>query len=267
MEKYFNLSDADFPIRCKIYFGLSEGKYEDAGPDSPPLTDAFRRVIVFCHGFAGHKDNHAAELLAGRILEKHTDTALVIFNWPAHGDDKHEFLDLGDCDRYLDTMIKFVQDTYHPKILEACATSFGAYLLLKYLSEHGSNPFYRICLRCPAIVMYYVLTGVILPPEDLKTLAEGGNVSSGFDRLVVITPDFVQELKKEDIRQRDFRKYADRIRIVQGTADELVPYREVAAFAEKNGIGIRLVKDADHRFLDPRKMDIVIDTFMDFLQV
>ena len=83
MEKYFDLHGADFTIRCKIYFapvakpaaGIETGLEEDGQP--------FRHVIVFCHGFAGHKDNAMAQKLAGRILEKHDDTALVIFNWPA----------------------------------------------------------------------------------------------------------------------------------------------------------------------------------------
>ena len=265
MEKYFNLSGADFDIRCKIYFSPSAQGILQEEDGLPPVSLSFSRVIVFCHGFAGHKDNRAAQLLSEKILERHSDTALVIFNWPAHGDDPHEYIVLKDCDKYLDTVVKFVQDTYHPEILDACATSFGAYLLLKYLADHGCSPFRRICLRCPAIVMHYVLTEVILPPEDLKTLSEGGHVFSGFDRLVEITPSFVEELKNEDIRKRDFSRFADRIRIVQGTKDELVPYREVVKFADRNGISCRLVEDADHRFLDPRKMDVVIETFMDFL--
>ena len=86
MEKYFDLHGADFTIRCKIYFapvakpaaGIETGLEEAGQP--------FRHVIVFCHGFAGHKDSAMAQKLAGRILEKHDDTALVIFNWPGHGD-------------------------------------------------------------------------------------------------------------------------------------------------------------------------------------
>lgn len=265
MEKYFNLSGADFNIRCKMYFRLSGLAVPEADDDLPPASLSVRRVIVFCHGFAGHRDNMAARRLSERILARNNDTAVIIFNLPAHGDDEHKYLSLDACDKYLDTIIKFVRDTYNPDIVDACATSFGGYLILKYLTDHDSSPFRRICLRCPAIVMHDILTDVILPPEDLKTLSEGGYVFTGFDRLVGITSSFMEELKKEDVRTRDFRKYADRIRIVQGTKDELVPYYEVKKFADKNGISCRLVEDADHRFLDPAKMAIVIETFMDFL--
>ena len=267
MEKYFDLHGADFTIRCKIYFapvakpaaGIETGLEEDGQP--------FRHVIVFCHGFAGHKDNAMAQKLAGRILEKHDDTALVIFNWPGHGDDDHAGITLEDCDAYLGTVLEYVRSTLHPRILDASATSFGGYLVLKYISDHGTNPFRRICLRCPAVVMHRVLTEKVLTAEDLRTLSEGGEVPSGFDRKVMLSPAFMQSLKHNDITALDFAPYAASMRIAQGTADELVPFDAVQSFAGRNGISMVTVEGADHRFLDPAKMDLVLRTFMQFLDL
>ena len=59
-------------------------------------------------------------------------------------------------------------------------------MLLKYLSEHDSSPFRRICLRCPAIVMYDVLTEKILTAEDLAGLA-AGVIAGYFNPTVSIT--------------------------------------------------------------------------------
>lgn len=265
MEKYFNLSGENFNIRCKIYFSPS-GQVLPEDSSELSLSDlSFRHIIVFCHGFAGDKDNRAAHLLSDKILAQHSDTALLIFNWPAHGDDEHTCIALYDCDRYLTEVLRFVEEAFHPQILDGCATSFGGYLVLKYLADHGRNPFRRICLRCPAVVMYHVLTDVIFTPEDKKIISEGGHVPAGFDRIFEITPSFLEELKRADIRTNDLRQYADCIKIVQGMRDELVPYLEVKGFADKNGISCLLVEDADHRFLEPPRLDIVLDTFAEFL--
>lgn len=265
MEKYFDLHSAEFTIRCKMYFTGSAGSAAAGEECSSCAPRSFRHVVVFCHGFAGHKDNAMAHKLASRILEKHDDTALVIFNWPGHGDDEHAGITLGDCDAYLGAVLDYVRKTLRPQILDASATSFGGYLVLKYISDHGANPFRRICLRCPAVVMYRVLTETVLTEEDLRTLAAGGEVPSGFDRKVMLSPAFMQSLKDNDITVRDFSAYADSMRIAQGTADELVPFEAVRSFADRNRISMVTVADADHRFLDPAKMDMVLNTFMDFL--
>jgi hypothetical protein len=57
------------------------------------------------------------------------------------------------------------------------------------------------------------------------------------------------------------------MRIAQGTADELVPFDAVQSFAGRNGISMVTVEGADHRFLDPAKMDLVLRTFMQFLDL
>lgn len=263
MEKYFDLSGRDCTIRCKLYY--SPGTIMVSGPAAPAAAAPLRHVVLFCHGFAGHKDNAAAEKLAGRILEKHADTALLIFNWPGHGDDAHDTLFLEDCDLYLSTVLHYIKTALQPELLDVCATSFGGYLVLKYISDHRESPFRRICLRCPAIVMDEVLTRTILTPEELEVIAAGGSVPAGFDRKVLITGPFLESLRKADLAHRDLRPYSDRICIVQGTADEIVPCSAVQAFAGRNHLCLLSVEGADHRFLDPAKMEIVLKTFMKYL--
>ena len=63
MEKYFDLHSADFTIRCKMYFTGEKNapgdKYENADDSVTP----FRHIVLFCHGFAGHRDNAMAQSL------------------------------------------------------------------------------------------------------------------------------------------------------------------------------------------------------------
>ena len=263
MKKYFTLSGRDCKIRCKLYY--TPGTITNRDPEVPAAAAQLHHVILFCHGFAGHKDNAAAEKLAGRILEKHTDTALLIFNWPGHGDDEHDTLFLGDCDLYLSTVLDYIRTALKPELLDVCATSFGGYLVLKYISDHRESPFRRICLRCPAVVMEDILTKTILTPEELAVIDAGGSVPAGFDRKVLITGAFLESLRQADLVHRDLRPYSGRICIVQGTADEIVPCSAVHAFAKRNRLRLLSVESADHRFLDPAKMETVLNTFMEFL--
>ena len=53
MHRYFEINEQSHNIRCKLYC-----------QDPKDI----RRVVIFCHGFSGHKDNAAAEKFAQRML-------------------------------------------------------------------------------------------------------------------------------------------------------------------------------------------------------
>ena len=82
MFKYFEINAQGNNIRCKIYFA------EKGAAD---------KAVIFCTGFAGHKDNNAANKFAEKVLSKHRDVCVVVFNWPPHGDDVKKKITLGDC--------------------------------------------------------------------------------------------------------------------------------------------------------------------------
>ena len=65
MQRYFEINENGHNIRCKLY-------YQD--------LQNIRRVVVFGHGFGGHKDNGAAAKFAERLLTKHKGCAMVTFN-------------------------------------------------------------------------------------------------------------------------------------------------------------------------------------------
>lgn len=247
-HRYFEINENGHNIRCKLY-------YQD-------LRD-IRRVVIFGHGFGGHKDNGAAEKFAERLLSKHKATAMVTFNWPCHGDDVKKKLCLDDCGTYLELVIDHVRQKYQTEELYAYATSFGGYLTLKYIAEHG-NPFRKVVLRCPAVNMYDVITKAIMNPGDVDRLQKGKEIPVGFDRKIMIGPAFLEELKDHDIQRLDYLDWAEDIRIFHGTADEIVPFGAAEAFAENNLIEFVPVDGADHRFRDPKKMDQAIKGILGF---
>ena len=251
MHRYFEINGGGHNIRCKLY-------YQD--------LKSIRRVVVFCHGFGGHKDNGAAEKFAERLLTKHKGCAMVTFNWPSHGDDVKKKLTLADCDAYLTLVLDHVKEKYQPEGIYCYATSFGGYLTLKYIAEHGS-PFRRIALRCPAVPMYDVLTGTIMAAGDTEKLQKGKDIPVGFDRKIMVGQAFLNELQEHDIRKLDYLDWAEDILILHGTADEIVPFAAARAFAEAQLIEFVPVEGADHRFRGQQHMELAIKKILEFFDL
>lgn len=241
MLRYFEINENGHNIRCKL-------RCND--------IHAIEKTVIFVHGFGGHKDNGAAETLAERMLSKYRKTALICFNLPCHGDDVKKKLSLDDCITYLDLVVGYAEKNFGPQ-LYACATSFGGYVLLTYLMRKG-NPFRRIVLRCPAVNMYEAITGAIIRPEELEKLNKGKDVLVGFDRKVPVSPAFLEQVRRNDIRELDYLDYAEDICILHGNKDEIIAFEESKAFADNNLMEFVEIDGADHRFRDPRKMDLAV---------
>ena len=239
MHRYFEINEQGHNIRCKLYCQDPRG---------------IDRVVIFCHGFGGHKDNTAAEKFAQRLLSKYKRVGMVTFNWPSHGDDVKKKLRLSDCSDYLELVVNHLQQKYATDELYCYGTSFGGYLTLKYIFEKG-NPFRKIALRCPAVNMHEVLTRTIISSGELDELQKGKEVPVGFDRKIMVSPAFLEELQTFDIRAWDFLDYAEDILILHGTADEIVPFEDAHSFAENQLISFVSVEGADHRFRDADKME------------
>ena len=248
MHRYFEINENGHNIRCKIY--------------CHDLKD-IRRIVLFAHGFGGHKDNGAAEKFALRLITKYKDSAMVTFDWPGHGEDVKKSFHLEDCMIYLRTVLEYVCQKYQTNEIYSYATSFGAYLTLKYINENG-NPFKKIVLRCPAVNVYDEMRTTIMSPNDYERLEKGKVVPVGFDRKVMIEMSLLEEMKVNDIQQLDFIDYADDILIIHGTEDEIVAFDVVRDFAENNVIEFAPVEGADHRFRNERKMDTAIKMIFDF---
>lgn len=250
MDKHFNLNQNGCSIRCRLY----------ARDDQPT-----KHLVLYGHGFGGHKDTRAAARFAEYYISKQKDAAVLCFDWPCHGDDARKKLVLADCDLYLRCVIEYARGQFPEAMLLAYATSFGGYLFLNYMAEHG-NPFEKAAFRCPAVPMYQVLTRNIVKTEEAELLKKGKDVLVGFDRKIRISPDFLDSLRKADLNAKDFTPYCNDILILHGTKDEIVPIAEVEAFADRNNIPFFPIEKADHRFVDPGKMLEAIQMIVAFFE-
>ncbi|MBR5316267.1 MAG: alpha/beta fold hydrolase [Lachnospiraceae bacterium] len=248
MHRYFEINESGHNIRCKLY-------YQD--------LKNIRRIVLFCHGFGGHKDNGAAEKFAIRLLTKYKGCAMVTFDWPGHGDDVKKGFRLEDCMIYLRLVLEYICRQYQPDDIYSYAISFGGYITLKYVMENG-NPFKKIALRCPAVNVYDVMTTTIMSSEDHERLKKGKDVPVGFDRKVMVGTTLLEEMKENDIQKLDFIDYAEDILMIHGTEDEIVSFEVVQEFAENNIIEFIPVEGADHRFRNERKMETAIKSILDF---
>ncbi len=248
MEKYFEINKNNQNIRCKLYYDTRH---------------SIEKVVLFGHGFAGHKDNGAAHKFADRVLSKYKGIAVLIFNLPCHGDDIKKKMVLQDCMTYLEIVIDYIHSEFHTNSIYSYATSFGGYLVLKYISEH-ENPFVKIALRCPAVNMADVLTGAIMKNDELEMIRKGKNVQVGFDRKIEVNRQFLTDLEESDIQKLDYLDYADDILILHGTKDEVVPFESGKTFAENNLIEFIPVENADHRFQNPACMDLATKKVLEF---
>lgn len=248
MEKYFEINQNDQNIRCKLYYDKSR-----------PIE----KVVLFGHGFAGHKDNSAAQKFAERVLTKYKGIAILIFDLPCHGDDVKKKMLIRDCLTYVGIVIDYVRSELHTDEIYSYATSFGGYLVLKYISEHG-NPFVKIALRCPAVNMSEALTHAVIKNDELEKIVRGKPVPVGFDRKIEVTRQFLADLEEADIVKNDYLDFADDILILHGTKDEVVPFDVVQKFAEDNLIGFVPVENADHRFQNSSCMEQATKKVLEF---
>lgn len=239
MEKNFSINQNGLSIRCMLYC-------EKNAP-----TD---RVIVFLHGFAGHKDNAACRKFAERVLSKYKGVGVLTFDLPCHGEDAKKKLTLGDCLTYLELVVGYCKAQLHAGRLYAYATSFGGFLVLRYLAGFG-NPFTKIALRCPAVNMAQVLTQRVMDGDDLTKLRKGKKVSVGFDRKIEIDGEFLKELEEANLSEFDFLEYAEDILILHGTKDEVVPIEDSRRFADEQLMEFVPVENGDHRFSNPACME------------
>ena len=247
-QKYYEINAQGHNIFSKAYF------------HDKPAAD---RAVVFCTGFAGHRDNNAARGFAEKLISKRKDTAVVVFDWPAHGSDVKKKPCLDDCMTYLDLVTRDARERFGAGELYCYATSFGGYLVLKYISEHD-DPFVKTALRCPAVNMYDVLTAAIMKHDDYDKLMKGKDIQTGFDRKITISRPFLDELKETDLSRRDFLEQSERLLILHGTADEVVPFEDSRRFADDNLIEFIPVEKADHRFQNPNHMSLASKAVMQF---
>ena len=93
---------------------------------------------------------------------------------------------------------------------------------------------------------------------------KGKDVQVGFDRKILVTRAFLEELAANDIRTRDYLDWAEDMLILHGTKDEVVPFEDSRKFADDQLIEFIPVEGADHRFQNPVLLSLAHKYIMEF---
>ncbi|MDD6310537.1 MAG: alpha/beta hydrolase [Firmicutes bacterium] len=251
IAKLFDINVPGHSIKCKLYC------------NEPRNINEF---VLSLHGFAGHRENGAAEKFAVKLLSKTKKTGVITFDLPAHGSDVTKIISLDACENYINIVRNYLKEQYDDPKVSVYATSFGGYLTLRYLDMNG-NPFDKIALRCPAVTMFQAATSNMITEKNWTELKKGRPASIGFDRKVTIDQHFLDEVRNYDVTKRDFMDFADDMLIIHGTKDEVIPFDVSKKFAEDNVIEFIAVEKADHRFQNPDCMNEAIAEMIKFLNM
>ena len=219
-------------------------------------------MVICTQGFGGNIDIASIQKFAEKEVGKHKRDAVIAFDWPCHGRDARKKLELDECFSYLTIVVNYAKRELGACHLYIYSVSFGAYLTLASLQEHG-NPFDRIALRSTGIRMAQLMDDYVSPADRAK-FDRGKEVEVGFDRLVKIDRSLIDDLAAHDITKAEFFDWADDIIMLHGENDQFIPIDEARAFADDNVIELVAVPDCDHTFHDPKKMDFAIHTVVEF---
>lgn len=251
MEKYFDINTKGYSVRCKLLCSNHD-----------KTTRTFDNVVIVTHGFGSSKETAGTLHFAEHLTSKYKGYAVIAFDWPCHGADARKKLTVDECLSYLTFVTTYAKDTLKAKHIYNYSSSFGGYLTLRYLIEIG-NPFTKIALRCPAIHMYETMCRHISPEDHVK-LKKGKEIQVGFERKMKIDKSFLESLQHFDVMSHEYFDYADRMLIIHGTKDEIIPIKDSLAFAENNVIEFIPVEGANHPFQNPNHMALAIHKIIEF---
>ena len=253
MEKKLQINEKGCSIRCRFFCS-----------DSEKTARTFSDVVIVTHGFGSSKDTAGTTSFAEHLLGKYKHWAVLAFDWPAHGEDARKKLTVEDCLDDLGIVTDYARTELKAERLYNYSTSFGAYLVLRYIIERG-NPFRKIALRSAGINMYESMSNHI-DAVGRRDLEKGKEILVGFDRKMKIDRHFLDSLKAFDVRKHEYFDYADDSLILHGTKDEWIPIELPRKFAEDNVIEFVPVEGANHPFQNPQHMALAIHKIIEFFK-
>ena len=219
-----------------------------------------RAVLPCLHGFAGDKYSAVVHALARRMQSERV--RVLTFDWPGHGNSPvcGDCLSVDNCLADLETVLRYADADGLP--LWLFATSFGAFLGVNEILRRPEL-FEKIILRSPALKMPEIFRG-FLSDEERAVLDGGGTVDLGYRRPLRLGADFYEDLCRHRVFDAPLPAGLPGL-VIQGDRDEIVDPRDAAAYAEKNGLRLHLVRGADHRYRGPGQPEEIVDTAAAFL--
>ena len=237
---------------------LSKHGYEISCLDG---TIPGQKAVVLClHGFSGSKRSPRIERLHEEMVPEGIGT--FTFDWPAHGESKAKFRDLKieNCLDDLHTVYEYVREKY-PVPIWCFATSFGGYLAVLYHLRYP-EAFDKLMLRSPALRMDQILTS-FMNDDQHRQFMEGGTLDFGLEQPLLLARDFYEDISAHDAFSPE-PEHTERIVIIQGDRDDVVPPEHTRMYADRNHITLYWRQGANHSYDNPGDVDWVMERAKEF---
>lgn len=221
-----------------------------------------KRIIIGVHGFAGDKDSSVLSRLAHEC--EPDGTSLICFDFPVHGESPVDETELNadNCKKDLLFVFSYAKEQYPEAEICIFATSFGGFITLLCADKLKDVP---LVLRAPAVTMPKVLVENVLK-TDVESFRKAKYLTCGFERKMTLPFSFYEDLLEHE--KKISRVITNKVCIIHGTADDIVPLEDVVSFSERcDNITLRLIEGADHRFKKDGELDRVIAFTKEFLNI
>lgn len=246
MEQEFTLQQDGLPIPCKL-----------SQPDFGPV----RRVVLGVHGIGGSMKDDIQQALSEEMELFYS--AVLRFDFPAHGSNPSDELTLDGCTRTLYTAASYAKKRF-PETEDLCifASGFGAYVTLVCLQDLLELPGrVRLVVQTPSVLMHSTILSMCrITPQTLRAMDQ---TILRAPRPLTITYSFYKQLQENIV----LTTHPIPMLILQGESDDYIRADDIHQFRRVNEASrLVTIPGASHRFLEEGAWDMVLDLSRDWFE-
>ena len=221
-----------------------------------------RRVVLGVHGIGGSKADQIQVSIAEEM--ELFGSAVLRFDFPAHGDNVEEILSLHGCVDTLLDVADFAAQRY-PDLQDLCifATGFGAYVTMTAMQDLVELPFrVRLVVQTPSLRMdqtvlnFTRVSAVTLEAMEMVLFKVP-------KRAIGFFYSFYEECRDNPA----FAPYPIPMLILHGQYDDYIPMSDIQLLRDLNDRSkLVIIPGASHRFQEPGAWDMVLDLTRDWFE-
>ena len=246
METKFDLEYEGLTIPCRL---------------TEPEHGEIRRVVLGVHGFGGSTQDEIQTGIAEEMGMFYS--AMLRFDFPAHGESTCEELTLAGCVNSLWAVACEAKKRY-PQVEDLCifATGFGAYVTLVTLQDLLEMPGQlRLVIQTPSVRMDETVLAMLKLTKE--TLWAMDRVALRAPRPFDVTYSFYEEL----LSNVALTTYSIPMLILQGEEDEFIRMADIQHFHRINERSkLVIIPGTSHQFLEEGAWDMVLDLTRDWFE-
>ena len=220
-----------------------------------------RRVVLGVHGIGGSKEDQIQESIAEEM--ELFGSAVLRFDFPAHGENDEEILSLQGCVDTLLDVADYAAERY-PDLQDLCifATGFGAYVTLVALEDLLEMPGrVKLVVQTPSVRMHETL--LAMKHISRATLQAMDKATFNSSRRVDIDYSFYRELEDHNV----LVSHPIPMLILHGDEDSYIRRDDIQNFRRINEDSrLVIIPGASHRFLEEGAWDMVLDLTRDWFE-